>query len=265
MENGFPIKTVVSCVGLLFLGISGCSGIEVVNTGHRGVKTTYGAVQEGILEEGLYWYNPLTSSIHEMNVQVQTHQLDLQTYTRDVQQAKLHLVVNYNLEKTKAPEMYRDVGEDWEEKLLPQAISGTVKTVIGKWDAVDLVGNRDTAQALIQEQLTAALAQRDVHVTRVELTDITYTAEFEKAVESKVKAIQEAEQAKNQTVQVSEQAKQKVISAEAEAKSMTIRSQALSQNQALVSYEAVQKWDGKLPVYMLGGATPFISIPSQKD
>lgn len=250
---------------LLFLLVSSCSGIEIVNTGHRGIKTTYGAVQEGILEEGLYFYNPMTSAIHEMNVQVQTREVDLQTYTRDVQQAKLHLVVNYNLEKTKAPEMYRDVGEDWDEKLIPQAISGTVKTVIGKWDAVDLVGNRDKAQALIQEQLTEALAQRDVHVTRVELTEVSYTAEFEKAVESKVKAIQEAEQSKNQTVQVAEQAKQKIISAEAEAKSMTIRSQALSQNRGLVEYEAVQKWDGHLPTYMLGGTTPFINLTPNKQ
>lgn len=256
------IKTIIALLAIVAVGISGCSGIEIVNTGHRGIKTTYGKVQDQILEEGLYWYNPLTSAIHEMNVQTQVRELDLQTYTRDVQQAKLHLVVNYNLEKTKAPEMYANVGEDWDDKLLPQAISGTVKTVIGKWDAVDLVGNRDKAQVLIQDQLTEALAQRDVHVTRVEVTDISYTSDFERAVEQKVKAIQEAEQAKNQTVQVTEQAKQKVISAEAEAKSMQIRSQALSQNQGLVAYEAVQKWNGVLPVYVMGNASTLLNLPA---
>lgn len=259
----FPVKTVLALVAIVGLGISGCTGVEIVNTGHRGVRVTYGKVEQATLEEGLYWFNPLTSSIHEMNVQVQRNEFELTTYTRDIQQATLHLVVNYNLEKTKAPEMFRDVGEDWEEKLIPQAISGTVKTAIGKWDAVDLVSNRDKAQADIQQQLAEALATRDVHITRVELTDIKYTTEFEAAVESKVKAIQEAEQAKNQTVKITEEAKQKVISAEAEAKSMTIRSQALSQNQALVAYEAVQKWNGVLPVYMLGDSVPLLNVDKQ--
>ena len=83
---------------------------------------------------------------------------------------------------------------------------------------------------------------------------------FEKAIESKVTAEQEALKAKNKTVQIQEEAKQKVISAEAEAKSMAIRANALSQNKALVEYEAVKKWDGKLPDYMMGNSVPFISL-----
>jgi regulator of protease activity HflC (stomatin/prohibitin superfamily) len=61
-------------------------------------------------------------------------------------------------------------------------------------------------------------------------------------------------------VQVEEEAKQKVIAAQAEAKSMAIRAQALSQNKSLVQYEAVQKWDGKMPQYMMGNTVPFINI-----
>lgn len=256
------VKATVFLVALVILAVSGFTGIEVVNTGHRGVKSTYGKVQEETLEEGLYWYNPFTSTIRQMNVQTQRSEIHLNTYTKDVQAADLTLVVNYNLDKAKAPEMFRDVGSDWEEKLIPQAISGTVKTVIGKWDAVDLVANRDKAQAAIQEQLAAALGTKDVFVSRLEITDLGFKKEFNDAVESKVKAIQEAEQAKNQTVKITEEARQKVISAKAEAESMSIRSQALSQNQNLVAYEAVMKWDGKLPVYNLGNSVPFVSIPT---
>ena len=70
----------------------------------------------------------------------------------------------------------------------------------------------------------------------------------------------EALKAKNKTVQVQEEARQKVIAAEAEARSMAIRAQALSQNKSLVQYEAVQKWDGKMPQYMLGNSVPFINV-----
>ena len=61
-------------------------------------------------------------------------------------------------------------------------------------------------------------------------------------------------------IMVQEEARQKVIAAEAEARSMAIRAQALTQNKALVEYEAVKKWDGKLPEYMLGNSVPFINV-----
>ena len=41
---------------------------------------------------------------------------------------------------------------------------------------------------------------------------------------------------------------------------MKIRATALTQNKALVEYEAVKKWDGKMPQYMMGNSVPFINI-----
>ena len=92
------------------------------------------------------------------------------------------------------------------------------------------------------------------------MTEINYSSTFEKAIEAKVTAEQEALKAKNKTVQIQEEAKQKLISAEAEAKSMKIRATALTQNKALVEYEAVQKWDGKMPQYMMGDSVPFVNL-----
>ena len=89
---------------------------------------------------------------------------------------------------------------------------------------------------------------------------IDYSDSFEKAIEGKVTAEQEALKAKNKTVQVEEEAKQRVIAAEAEAKSMAIRANALTQNHNLIQYELAQKWDGKLPQYMMGNSVPFINL-----
>jgi hypothetical protein len=80
-----------------------------------------------------------------------------------------------------------------------------------------------------------------------------------------VLVIQRSSEAENKTRQVSEEAKQRLIAAEADAKAMTIKSEALQRSQSLVAYEAVLKWDGKLPVYQMGGATPFINVTPQKD
>ncbi len=255
------MKKIYTITALLLMTapLQGCLGAKVVDTGERGIETHFGKVT-GEVSEGLHFYNPFTSTITVMDTRTQKWEYDDATYTKDIQQAKMHVVVNYNLDPSHAGDVYLSVGDDWVNKLIPQTVQGTLKSVIGQWDAMDLIGNRAKAQVEIQNRIASALADKHILVTRVEISNIDYTKEFEAAVEAKVKAIQEAEQAKNNTVRVAEEAKQAVLTAKGEAEAMQIKAQALSTNSNLVQYEAVQKWDGKLPDYMMGNSVPFINI-----
>jgi prohibitin 2 len=256
---------VILAIAIFVVSVAGC-GIKVVDTGHRGIETRFGRVVSDSLPEGLYFFNPFTSQIQEMDTRVQRQDGETDTYTRDVQQAAIKYTLNYRLQQNAAHLMYRDIGRDWEQKLIPQVVLGTLKEVVGKWDAVDLIANRDKAGTSAYEAIRGNLAERNVEVSRFEITDISYTHEFENSVEQKVIAQQRAIEEQNRTKQIEEQARQKVLSAEAEAKSMQIRAQALEQNAKLVEWEAVQKWNGVLPQYMLGGgAMPFINIKTGKE
>ena len=265
-----PIKRVLlwAAIGialLVIVSVTSC-GIKVVDTGQRGVETRFGKITSESLPEGLYWFNPVTTKIVEIDTRVQRTDGETDTYTRDVQQAAIKYTLNYRLQQNAAHLMYRDVGRDWEQKLVPQVVLGTLKEVVGKWDAVDLISNRDKAASTAYESIRANLAERNVEVSRFEITDIAYTHEFENSVEQKVIAQQKAIEEQNRTKQIEEQARQKVLSAEAEAKSMQIRAEALEQNAKLVEWEAVQKWNGVLPQYMLGsGTTPFINLTPGKN
>jgi prohibitin 2 len=247
-------------VGVYFLMLLFGCGWEIVDTGHRGVKTEFGKVISESLPEGIYFYNPFTQGFVEMDCRTQVAHLETETYTRDVQQGKMKYTVNYTLDPSKAHEMYRLVGKKWEEKLLLQVFEGTLKSVIGKWDAVDLISNRDKARAEAEKMMLDVLKEKFVTVEKLELTNIDYNDAFEGAVEAKVVAIQRSIEQQNKTKQVEEQSKQTIIAAKAEAESMRIRANALTQNKGLVDYEAVMKWNGVLPVTMLGNATPFINI-----
>jgi len=252
-------------IALVVVSVAGC-GIKVVHTGHRGIKTTFGKVVSESLPEDIYFYNPVTSDIVEMDTRVQRKDGETDTYTRDVQQSVIKYTLNYSLRQNAVHIMYRDVGRDWDDKLVPQVVLGTLKEVVGKWDAVDLIANRDKAGVAAFEAIRKNLGERNVEVSRFEITDIAYTHEFEQSVEQKVIAQQKAIEEQNRTKQIEEQARQKVLSAEAEAKSMQIRAEALEQNAKLVEWEAVQKWNGVLPQYMLGsGATPFINLNPGKN
>lgn len=240
-------------------------GCEQVSTGSRGIETRFGEIQGSPLPEGLYFYNPFTSTIKEINVQEQKVEGKAVSFTQDTQRVEIDFAVTLYPDPNQIGTIYKQNGEAWAEKLVPQAIQNSIKDVVGHYIADDLVGKRDQARAKAEGEVVANLATRGIKVTRLDFVNLDFDDAYEKAVEAKVVAVQRAAEAKNKTVEVEENAKQRVIGAEAEAKSMTIRSQALSQNRGLVEYEAVQKWDGKLPQYMLsGGAMPFINLKNDK-
>lgn len=256
------LKIQVGFVGLGILVLLGlmCNPITVVDAGQRGVKVTLGKVSQESYAEGVHFVTPFISHIYPMDVKTQKSNITTQVYTKDIQQAGISYVINYNLQPENIYKMFQEVGKDYKETILIPVAEGTIKDVIGKWNAQDLVANREIATKEILTKLQNQLKDNYINVTDFQITTINYSDVFEKAIESKVTAEQEALKAKNTTVQIQEEAKQKLISAEAEAKSMAIRANALTQNKALVEYEAVKKWDGKLPSYMLGNSVPFLNL-----
>ena len=257
-KNG--VAGVVTVLILFVIAVLLCNPIVVVGVGQRGVKVTLGKVSPESLGEGMHFIMPYIQRIAKMDVKTQKYTTQTHVYTKDIQQAKISYVVNYNLVADSAYRMYQEVGMDYVSKVINPVLEGTIKDVIGKWNAQDLVANREEATNDILAKLKDQLTERYVNVTDFQIIDIGYSEVFERAIESKVTAEQDALKAKNKTVQIQEEAKQKVISAEAEAKSMSIRANALTQNKALVEYEAVQKWNGILPQYMMGNSVPFINL-----
>jgi prohibitin 2 len=246
--------------GLYLLFMMFGMGWEIVDTGHRGVITKFGKVVSGSLPEGVYFYNPFTSDFQEFDTRVQKWESDTECFTKDVQRAKISFALTYSLHKDNVHKVLELIGKDWANTLLPQVVTGTIKTVTGQWEAVNIVENREKARTAIEAQLTKFFENKYISIDNIEITNIDYDDAFEKAVEDKVVAVQRAVEAQNKTKQIEEESKQRVIAAKAEAESMKIRAQALTQNRSLVQYEAVQKWNGILPSYMMGNSVPFINL-----
>ena len=251
-------------LGLLVCFIVMCNPFVMVGPGERGIKIRLGQVQPESYGEGLHLIFPFIHKFKTMDVKTQKNTFTTAVYTKDIQQAKITYVINYNIEPSLVNKLFQEVGLDYETKILMPVVEGTIKDIIGKWNAQDLIANREKATGDILFKLQTSLKDNYINVTDFQMVEINYSEVFERAIESKVTAEQEALKAKNKTVQVEEEAKQKVIAAQAEAKSMAIRAQALSQNKSLVQYEAVQKWDGKMPQYMLGNTMPFINVSPNK-
>jgi len=257
----FGIPILVLCLLVCFIVM--CNPFVMVGPGERGIKIRLGQVQPESYGEGLHFIFPFIQKFKTMDVKTQKNSLTTAVYTKDIQQARITYVINFNVQPDKVNKLFQEVGMDYIGKILTPVVEGTIKDIIGKWNAQDLIANREKATDDILFKLQNQLTEKYINVTDFQMTEINYSDVFERAIESKVTAEQEALKAKNKTVQVEEEAKQKVIAAQAEAKSMAIRAQALAQNKSLVQYEAVQKWDGKMPQYMLGNSVPFINVSAK--
>ena len=258
--NELKVGGFIAGLAVLIILLVACNPIAIVNAGERGVKVTLGQVSDESYTEGVHSVMPFVSSMHNMDVKTQKSNIATTVFTKDIQQARLTYVINYNLHADSAHKMYKQVGKNYKDTILIPIVEGTVKNVIGGWNASDLIANRAKATSDILTKLQEQLDDNYINVTDFNITDIDYSDVFEKAIEGKVTAEQEALKAKNQTVQVQELARQKVISAEAEAKSIRIKAEALKQNRDLVNLTLAEKWDGKLPQYMMGNSVPFVNL-----
>jgi prohibitin 2 len=230
-------------------------GIEQVNEGNRGIKTTWGKVVGEPLVPDIYFYNPISSDIFEMEVLEKKLEGQTMCFTKDTQTVGVAFALAYYPDPSKIGQIYSQFGHDWETKIIEPSVLGSIKDAIGQYIADDLVNKREHVKAAAENEIKIALASRSVTATRLDITNLDFDDAYEKAVEAKVVAIQSAQEAKNKTIQIEEEAKQTVASAKAQAESMRIRSNALSQNKSLVEYEKVQKWDGRLPQIITGGGS----------
>jgi prohibitin 1 len=252
----------ISAILVTTVFLNAC-GFEQVDTGHRGIKTTFGEVVGEPLGEGLHFYNPLTSSIREYAVRENNWSEKTPIFTKDTQRVDVDFTVVYYPDPKFVTTLFKDIGSerDLVEKIIKPVVLGSIKDSIGEVIADELVSKRENVTKAALARLKATLADRHVFVTGLEFTNLDFDDQYEKAVEEKVVAIQLAQKAVNESVQIAERAKQTVQTATAEARAMQIKSQALAQNKGLVEFEAVQKWDGHLPQNVFGNQPlPFVDL-----
>lgn len=243
------------------LTLTGC-GFEVVDPGHRGIETNLGKVVGEPLPEGLHFYNPFTSDIKEFSVRQETWASKTSIFTKDTQRVDVEFTVTYAADPKFVTQIYLEVGREsaLAEKVLKPVVLGSIKDAIGQVIADELVQKREQVTRESLKEVQDNLQSRHVIITDLQFTNLDFDDAYEKAVEEKVVATQIAQKAKNQTVTIEEQAKQTVKTAQAEAEAMRIKSQALSQNRGLVEFEIAKKWNGVLPMYMMGNSVPLIDF-----
>ena len=107
-------RYIVILILVLFGFITLLNSFTAVPTGHVGIKTKFGKVQNDVIQEGLNFKVPFIEKIVLMDCKTKKIELATEGSTKDMQTVSVTIAVNYNVNKSAANTLYRDVGVDYE-------------------------------------------------------------------------------------------------------------------------------------------------------
>jgi prohibitin 2 len=281
-------------IGIIIISIIAVSSIRMVDAGNRGILVQFGNVDTGnSLDEGLHFVVPFRDNVVQMEVRTQKIVEDTTSASKDLQDVTTQVALNYHLDPDRAQVVYQQLGFDYANRVIIPAIQESVKQVTARFNAEELITNRETVKNQIEEQISARLAAYNIIADAISITDFQFSQLFKSAVEAKVSAQQRALQAQNELRRIQIEAQQNeaqaigeqkaniaraegikqsnVLQAEGEAQAITIIDEQLRNNPTYLEWLKATKWDGVLPLVTGGGGaggqgvTPFIEIPTSRS
>lgn len=241
--------------------------IRFVGAGERGVVLNWGAVSGQVLPEGMHFIVPWKQSVKKMNVRTVKTETDVVSYSKDIQTVNAKIALNYHLNPDGVNRLYQEIGLNYQDTLIAPAIQESVKAATSKFTAQELVDQRPK----VKDEITAILKERllkwSITIDELSIANFDFSDEYEKAVERKQVAQQEALKAENDLKRVKTEAEQRVAQAEAEAKAIRVQSESANNEKYIqlkaieAQIKAIEKWNGVLPTQMIPNASlPFVNL-----
>ena len=277
-----------SFVALIVALILAFSMIKTVPTGYTGILTTFGKVEPNTVSAGVHVIAPW-QKIVKLDNRTQKVSVETDTFSKDIQQVKVSLAVNFCIDQATAQELYKTVGVNYYESVVLPRILENVKAVVAEYSAENLVAKRGELSDEILTRLTDDAAAYGINIISISVEDIDFTDEFTDAVERKQVATQnklaaETEQAQKTmeeqaaadraVISAKAKAEQDVIAANAELEVTKIQAEAAlyagekeaemnkriaeSLTPNLVKYYYIKQWEGVLPKTVLGEDNSFM-------
>ncbi len=266
----------IGIVVLIIIGVVVASAVQIVDAGHRGVLLHWNAVDVTAqpLEEGLHFVMPFADSVVNMEVRTLKFVKSTSSASKDLQTVSTEITVNYHPSPDSVNFLYKEVGLDYENRIITPTVEEVVKQVTANYNAEELITKRPQVKSDIEAQINSRLVDFNVITEIVSITDFQFSALFARAIEDKVEAEQKALKAENDLRRIEVEARQHAAEAEGiaaaniaeangEAEAIRIINEALSSNPNYLEWLKTQAWDGRLPLVVGEGGTPFIAIPTE--
>lgn len=241
------MKTFIAIIAGVIALILLVTSITTVDVGERKLVTGFGQIK-GTLTEGMHFVNPFYN-LHTFTIRNNKYETTASAASNDLQTASISVAVNYNIDESKITDIYRTYGSDYTNKIFTQNVQEAVKSISAKYTASELITKREQVKADMKAKLQEMTVDV-ITITDIAVTNIDFSDSFDKAVEAKVVADQQAQEAKSQL-------EKKRLEAEA----IKVQAEAINNSGGAeyVQLKAIEKWNGVLPT-TTGGAVPFLNI-----
>lgn len=274
------VKTGVFLVGLIILILFIISTIfgwfYTVQPWEVSFEKTFGKINPTINAEGLYFKAPWVTNAIKMNTRNIVVSAKESAASKDVQIVTTEVAINFSLQWSSAVDLYTTI---WNERAITETVVGkaiqeSIKAATSKFTATESITKREEVRLVMIENLEAKLNPRGIIINQVDITDFSFSPEFDRAIEQKVTAEQNALQSKAVVEKIKYEAEQAIakakweaeavrINAIAEAEAIRIKAESIMKQwgKDYIELQRINKWNWVLPSTMLSDwANTFINL-----
>lgn len=237
-----------------------------IPAGYRGVLLTFGKPSMEAKTEGLHFKAPFIQKIVKMDVKTQKYEVQkTSAASKDLQIVTTDVTINYYINPESTPIIYKNIGINYQDKIISPAVQEVVKASTATYTAEELITKRPEVKEKIDIGLSDRLKSFGINIQQVSITNFDFSPEFNKAIELKATSSQLKLKADIDLQRIKVEAEQKVAAAQAEAEALRLQKQQITseliqlrqievQSKALdVQKEAIAKWNGISPQTLITG------------